>query len=468
MFWALIAAAVASALTAAARTAHHAVKTRKFPHDDLEGYGGIALSGIPIVGNLLEQGLYDLVPGGKEGDWERSGIQSGISLATLGIGAGLDTAANAAVTAASTAADVAAPVVEAAGEAASAGTNVVGELATAAGERAADVGAGVVEVAKTQPAILTAQTVPGKATQVAAQFPETGGALAGEALAEGGVRSLGESLANIGQKAGTVYDDILEGATRFGQFVNTNIRQPISTVTQTPDRLVSGVVGGGKIADKIGGVAGDTLRGAAMGAAQDPKRPGRGALMGAAGGAVNSTFAAALGGVVPREVDITYETAVANRERIPLGIGETLDSTGATGLGRDPYLSPADVGFKDEIPFRQRIPLDEGYTLETTGASGVGPAGDPTWAASSGFSYPLMPKQRFNPTFGQQVAASALDKTGSTLGNIASTKVGQALTPEEEERDPLSPSSLGQIGPMQRARLYGRSYSRPNVRRYYL
>ena len=456
MIWALVAAAVASALTAAARTAHHAVKTGEAPWDNMEAYTGLAASAVPFVGPLLESATYEAFPGGQEADWERSGISTGISLA----GAGLGAVGGAAGSAGSSAGG-------AAGGAADATGSVVGELANAAGETAADVGAGFAEVANTAPALLTAETVPGQAVNFASQFPKAA-SLAGENLASGTTRGLGSTLADIGKNVATQENVILQGARRVSDFVNTNISRPVHSITHSPDRLISSGLGGGKIADRVGGVAGDTLRGAATGAAQDPKRPGRGALMGAAGGAANSTFAAALGGVVPREVDITYETAVANRERIPLRMGETLDSTGATGLGRDPFLSPSEVGLGSTSSKRQRIPLGTQHTLESTGATGVGPAGDPDWAASAGFSYPLLPTRKLNPTFGQQTAASALDTAGSTLGNVASTKVGQLLTPEQQQQDPFKPRSLGEISPMQRARLYGRNYSRPNVRRYYL
>lgn len=301
----------------------------------------------------------------------------------------------------STAALLAGGAANAAAAPATQSATLLAEAAEGAVTTAAMEGLG--QVAKEAPAQLLAGTVAGEATRVAEQFPVL------SRVGEAAVKGTNSALENAIGAIETGWDTINQGA----DWVNQNITAPARTAVRTPDRILSPMIGKGP-ANIIGG----GLRGAASGAASDHKDPLRGMATGIAGSVTGSALEGALGGVLPMRTD-AGDTFTRNMR----------DSASApTALM--PEISRSHMG----------DPFSIGNSLRPENAGGLGQslAGGP---------------------YGQ----AAINAGTNMVTGLTKQFTNDALAPTPTApRNPLLPKSLGEIQPMQRARMYGGMNRRPN------
>jgi hypothetical protein len=262
---------------------------------------------------------------------------------------------------------------------------------------------GLGQVAKEAPAQLLAGTVAGKATQVAEQFPVL------SSLGEAATKGTNSALENAIGAIETGWDTINQGA----DWVNQNITAPARTAMRTPDRILSPMIGKGP-ANIIGG----GLRGAASGAASNHKNPLRGMATGIAGSVTGSALEGALGGVLPMRTD-AGDTFTRN-----------MRNSASTPTALMPEISRSSMG----------DPFSIGNSLRPENAGGLGQslAGGP---------------------YGQ----AAINAGTNMVTGLTKQFTNDALAPTPTApRNPLLPKSLGEIQPMQRARMYGGMNRRPN------
>lgn len=246
--------------------------------------------------------------------------------------------------------------------------------------------------------------VVGGSSSTAPAVGATGGAVGG---GSGGAAT--DALSAVGQGFGTVADKAgAVNPTELSGIVNSTANQVVQQGGQASQGLFQ---------ESLGKIVANTTGGAITGGIKDPENFGRGALMGAAGGAASSAFSSGANalfrgqgaGIVPNSAD------GPNRGFSMMG-----DSGGDFGRAYNP--DTASSGF-DNFMDNNQFGYDPGR--ETFSISRANIATPP-------------------PTLASRAMDLGINQGSNMAGRAASRMVGSAMTPTPE--DPMSQNPYAQYG----------------------